>query len=477
MRDILEVWDLLATKGPLLGSEIAGVLGKDGVRPNTIRQQIHRAFKNGFVQRTTVSFGKGQYLYFVPHENKGKIHRRILEVIKQRRRLNRLFEALKARRILPEWYAAKISGVCEEVPRDRKADSLSELFHDLGALGLGKVIEFKHGGENCRFLTLPSERRDDSRFERFCRRLSEEEKMIEGFFSLLESSGLGTNFEAKPDSVSAPADAIGDCKPYLRAGKQVHSKVLVEINTLWELNTWDLEGLLDRVHCIRKELDVYSVIVWIVAVLQKPALEIANKIGWKAIRPSRIERIMRIENVRRQGVLLLREAPSRKFRNIVREIRSLDDLANLGNYKSVFFESMVRGLFDSLGYVTRQRKLYYLDGENNLTEYYTKRVAFEVDILCERSNGSKEISVCECKNWLDAIGTLEIKRFARKLEKLNDYYKKKEKEAQVDVRGYFVASEVPQDLEFKTKVDLTIMTIEEFQTYAKKELKKAATVT
>jgi hypothetical protein len=460
----------------MLGSELVSELIHEGMLHPTARQVVHRAFAKRLVKRVPVSFGKGQFLYFMPDEQEGRIKTRILQVIRRRARLNRLFEALKVRRVLPKWHAAKISGVYDFVPQRRKTDSLDKLFSDMVELRLGKIVDFSYKSHNYRFLALPDEHKSLSHLGDMCERLVEDEKLMREFLSLLVSSRLGNGFRIRPTSfgspVSVPVDALGNCRPYLRANRKVDSKIMVEVNTLWELNSCDLEGLLDRVHAIRRELKVYSVIVYVVANLSPSALELANKIGWKAIRPSRVSRILRIENIRQQGVLLLREASSTRFRNIVRELRSLDDLKHLGNYKSIFFESMVRDFFDDMGYATRRRKKYYLDYNNELTERKTRAHAFEIDVYGERPNRTTEIAICECKYWLDPVGEEEVRKFARKLNKINEYYTKKLGKMKANVHGFFIASELPSSRRHRTKALLTILTTEGFQRYVEKELAK-----
>ena len=413
----------------MLSSELIKELTKDGTKPDTARQRLHRAFKQNLVQRTSVSFGKGQYLYFSPQEGRSRIHKKILKAIKQRRRLSRLFEALRIRKIIPEWHAAKISGVYRYVPKKRKAESLEKLLSNLEELGLGKVVDFTSGSRKCKFLVLLKECKKivEADLKKILGTMMEEENTISRITSLIESSELGKEFAIRPTTVSVPVDALGDCKPYLRAGKEVRSKIMIEVNKMWKLNNYDLEGLLDRVHAVRKELRVYSVIVYIVADLQPSAFDWANNIGWKPLRPSRIEKITHIENMRHKGVLLLQEARPENYRNIVREIKNLDDLKNLGNYKSLWFETMVRDFFDELGYYTRGRKKYYLDDENKLTERPTKKQALEIDVFGIRTKEVKELIICECKNWLEVVDAEEIKKFVRKLNKLDDYYKKRDK--------------------------------------------------
>lgn len=456
-------------------SELVQELTKKGDRREKARarQQVHREYQRNLIQRISVTFGNGQYLYYLPQETPGRIRNKVLEVVKRRKRLNRLYEALKIRRIIPEWHAAKISGVQYQVPRRRKVESLARLLNDLEELGLGRVVEFTYHSTCHRFLVLPQDCEKKSCFEDIRRNLEKEQETINKFISVLETSGLGKNFETKPNSVSVPSDALGDCKPYLRAGVEVHSKIMIEVNTLWELQDHDIDGLLDRVHTIKKESRAYSVIVYIVADLNKTAFDRANKIGWKSLRPARVSKIIHAENVRQQGVLFFREASSAKFKNIVRELQSIDELKNLGNYKAIVFEDMVRDYFDEFGYTTRRRKKYYLNVGNKVTEHRTQTTVhdFEIDVYASKSNGVRKIVICECKHWLDPVSDKEIDRFVSKLNLLNDYYIDIEGKAKVEIEGYFIASSLPPSCKHDAKTKLTIMTSDDFQRFAKRQLR------
>lgn len=126
-----------------------------------------------------------------------------------------------------------------------------------------------------------------------------------------------------------------------------------------------------------------------------------------------------------------------------------------------------------MGYRTRRRKKYYLDYDNELTERKTRSAqAFEIDVYGEKSNHVTEIVICECKYWLDPVGEEEIKRFAWKLNKINEYYTKKLGKIKASVQGFFIASELPSPLKHRAKVSLATLTTEDFQKYAEKELAK-----
>jgi len=466
--------ELLSQKGPLLASEIVDELKKNGIKRNTARQQLNREYRKNHVYRTTVTFGKGQYVYFLPNEKKNKIQQKVLQAIKERKRLNRLFKALKTRKVIPEWHAAKISGVYEKVPIDRRAEPFEKLLDDLERLELGKTVNFEHASKYYRFVILTEELnrlgpRLHLSLKEYAEKLLNEEATISEVTSLLESSELGKGFVVRPASVSVPVDALGDCRPYLRVGKPVSSKIMVEVNTLWKLNDLDLEGLLDRVHAVRKELGVYSVIVYIIADLLEGSLDRANTIGWKSIRPDRLKRIRQIENLRQQGVLLLRETSAQNYRNIVREIRSIEDLKKLGNYRSEWFESVIRDFFDGLGYYTRRRKKYYFDN-NRLSERRTKKNAFEIDVFGEKSNDVKEIVFCECKNWLETVGAKEVNKFVKKLNKLYEYYTEKERDSNLKMKAFFIASEINETIANGSRIELKVFDADHFQEYAKKTL-------
>jgi restriction endonuclease Mrr/predicted transcriptional regulator len=462
-------------KGPLLSSEIIEELKQNGVNRSTIRQQLNREYKKNRVDRTAVTFGKGQYIYFLPNESETRIREKILQAIKLRKRLNRLFEALKNREIIPEWHAAKISGVYGKVPIQRRIESFEKLLADLERLELGKVVDFEYKSKNYKFLVLTEKLCEFgstlySKLKGYSEKLLYEETIINETISLLQSSGLGKRFVVRPSSVSVPVDALGDCRPYVRAGKSVSSKVMIEANTLWKLDYLDLEGLRDRVHAIRKELKVYSVIVYIIANLDAASLDLANTIGWKSIRPERLKNINKIENLRRQGVLLLKEASTERYRNIVREIRSIDDLKKLGNYRSEWFENIVRDFFDELGYHTRRRKKYYFDN-GQLSEKRTKKEAFEIDVFGQKeSNSVKEIIFCECKNWLETVDSNEINKFVKKLNRLYEYYQSKKEAANLKMKAFFIASKIHSTREITSNIELIILDEDGFKEYAKKIL-------
>lgn len=470
-----KICELLSMNGPMFSSQLFDELENSGIERNTARQLLHRTFKQNLVQRKSVTFGKGQYLYFLPQEKKNRIRRKVLEGIKQRKRLNRLFEALKTRKIIPLWHAAKISGVYSEVPTERKADSLDKLLNDLEKLELGKVINFTYKSRIYRCLVFAKEietlgDKSQSILGEIYKKLGEEETIINEFISTLESSGLGKEFEVRPASISVPVDALGNSKKYLLAGEPVSSKILVDVNALWKLDDYDIEGLLDRVHAVRRELEAHSVIVYIVADLKKSALKWANSIGWKSIRPSRLKKIEHIENLRHRGILLLKKGSSREYRNVIREIRDLDDLKKLGNYRAEWFENLARDLFDELGYHTRRRKRYYLTDDNKLTERRTKRIAIEVDVFGQKSNDLKDMVFCECKNWLERVPVAKVKGFVRSLDKLHDYYMEKEEQTNMHMQAFFITSEIDEKFENGSKIELTIVYADDFQEFARRRL-------
>lgn len=460
----------------MLSSELIEELAQGGNKRDKarVRQQIHREYQRRKIQRNAVTFGNGQYLYYCPQEAKEKIGKRILEVIKRRKRLNRLFEALRTRRIIPEWHAAKISAVHYQVLRNRKIESLARLLNDLEKLGLGRVVDFTYKGKNHRFLVLPQDCQKQACLTDICKKLEQEQETVDKFISILETSGLGKSFKAKPNSISVPSDALGDCKPYLRAGVEVRSKIMIEVNTLWELQNHDIEGLLDRVHAIRKESRAYSIIVYLLADLKKTAFDRANRIGWKPLRPARVSKLIHAENVRQQGVLFFREASPAKFKNIVRELQSLGELRNLGNYKSIVFEDMVRDYFDEFGYITRRRKKYYVNPDKEVTEFPTKTTVhdFEIDVYASKTNSVRKIVICECKHWLEAVGKEEIDKFVKKLNLLVDYYNPKGEKTKAQIEGFFIASELPPSCVYNAKTKLTVMSADDFQKHAKRELSK-----
>lgn len=470
---MVEMLEVLSRRGPLLCSELINELtkGDDEREKARIRQQVHRAYEKGSVMRTSITFGKGEYLYYLPQETEDRLFRKISCVIKRRKRLNRIYEALKKRRIIPEWHVAKIAAVNYQVAQERRVEPLTTLLNDLEILGLGRVVDFVDNGRNHRFLVLPNESENHSSFSELCKLVAQEQDTVDKFIGILVRSGLGKDFKKKPDFVSVSSDALGQCKPYLRAGVQVHSKVMIDINTLWELDDTDIDGLLDRVHVIRKEMGVYSVIVYVLANFKKSAFERVNRIGWKALRPSRLSKIIHAENVREQGVLFFREASSASFKNIVRELQSLEELKSFGNYKSIVFEDMTRDFFDEMGYSTRRRKKYYVDCDGIVSEYksHTSTGSFEIDVFGTKNYDPQKIVVCECKHWLDPVDIEEIDEFVQKLDALNDYYRNKRK-TKVEIEGYFIGSELPSDYKITSKTKLTVMTSEEFRIFAKAEL-------
>jgi hypothetical protein len=473
-----EVVDALSQKGPLLCSELTDLLVRENSKLERarIRQKVHRAYKKKSIMRLPVTFGKGEYLYYLPQETEDTLSRKIICAIKHRKRLNRIFEALRKRRIIPEWYVAKIAGVNYQVTPGRKVEPLSTLLNDLETLRLGRVVDFVYEGVNSRFLVLPSEIKNHSAFSELSKLMAQERDTVDKFITILVRSGLGRDFKKKPDFISVTTDALGECKPYLRARVQVHSKIMIDINTLWEFDNTDIDGLLDRVHTIRKEVGAYSVIVYVLANFNVSAFERANKIGWKALRPSRVSKIIHAEIVRQQGVFFFREASSANFKNIVRELQSFDELKNFGNYKSIVFEDMVRDFFDELGYLTRRRKKYYVAYDNTVTEYKprTTSYSFEIDVLGIKNNNSLKIVVCECKHWLEPVDNQEIDEFSKKLDTLNDYYSNNQK-TMVEIEGYFIGAELSPNYNTTAKTKLTVLTSEEFRIFAKRELTRIST--
>ena len=405
-------------KGPLLGSELRQKLFAKGFKPATVGREVQRLRSKGLAKAHIVSFTRGQLVYFLPDVDKSSLDQKIMNGLKKRTKLYRLYRALLKDKVLTYKDALKIAAVPEEKRDDIRETPLKDLLTEMKQLDLIDEIQL----DKIQLIALKGLRDRLKHSNKLLQRvedgLATENKLRIRFTDFLERFGIAKEFEHFESRY-----------PYFDAvGKAVTRKkifVAVEVNSHRPVNLYDINGIRDRIFFLKRIRGARSIILYFMGLFDSEAWKAANNMGWHTFSSNRFEQLNSMILVRGRGFIGFKKGVPPK--RIIATLENWEELKQLGYFRARFFEAEVRNIFDLLQYRTRNPFKIYEDRYGELTTDWNKRRRdfAELDVLATKGLQSESlVIICECKNWNEPIYRHAVDEFEEKLESVSNFLKK-----------------------------------------------------
>jgi len=411
---------ILEENGPLLTGELSEIMVKiHKVSKLATKKGIERAYKsNKIIRIEYMTFGKGEYLYYSNGTNLNIIHKKIFNVIKIRRpKIYRLWRALKKEKCLTHRECLKITGLpTRNINNKESYDDIRKQLIKIGIAYNDKIIIGRRTVKFFVYKTKPLITKD--KLKEIAKEIIEYENMIFRYIRNKERNNKikKTNFHAQKGSKIF--DVVGE------AVSRRHMIIVYDFTLRRTLNSYDIEGLLDRVYSVyRKKFPQIVITTCIFKNITKSAKKLAMTGRFKQIILEKIS-----------------------FDNNILKIKKITGSTkkNVGEY----FENTVRYILETEGFKDVQRGLILYKSNNGITENKTNEIFTDIDIITQDKNRQK-IIICELKNWYKEIPEKKIEEWINKKLNVIIVYLKDSIKTLKQIEAWYIVSNKPKNINEK----------------------------
>lgn len=408
---------ILDSEGPLLSGELAQIIcRKRPVERSAAKKIIERAYQKNDIKRLeSLTFNRGEYLYYSDKTTWFNLQARVLELIKIRRPvIYRLWRALQKDKVLTHREALKITGLPTKQVGSK--EPYKKVLDSLIALRLVKEKKITQNGNKIKFLVLNyGEMPDESKLKSYAQELVSHEKIIQSYLHRFKYIGMVKDLRIKTQVGSRIFDAVG------KAVSRRHMVVLFDFNLTRETNDYDIEGLLDRVFSVYRKKFKQIVITYCVS--KKFTRE-----AQKRAMTGRFKQINLIKVSIENGQLT-----TKRINGISRQSRG------------ELFENQLRYILRQIGFEDVQRGLKIYRKKDGLTDQATSRPFTDIDII---TRSKDKVIICELKNWYAKVPQDEIENWIKnKLNVIVSFLEEKLGLKSKDIEAWFIVSQKPTDLD------------------------------